>query len=727
MPKRNYHQVTFMLGMNNFQEARHIRAEEVAYLDKFMPDKYGTLRNMGDESTTGMPGSRGCAMVSAHSGNNLFFMRSDYDDNGHSWSGCGENASRYLVHADSVNSTVDIYTYDGSSVSWDTSVFSYGGASGAATFVMAGNHLRCGNASHIATNFNVRWGYFKKEMFWNTSSVASYTVNQWDRALTSLRPIAAGACISHGNSYTTAPLATSGMPTMDVQMEYTTSTSQPEAEWQKNWHIGVSLLYEDETEGPLRQLSGTCDYSAVTNISGVKFNCKVGGWGTGSGAKMDYRLTHAKVYIRATGDEEWLLQAIFDFQKGGAEAHGVPATGTTGWTAASNYYTAVHSSGFQDRPNTFYSYKTETGHEPNVPSYHMGATGEGYKTGVVINNKLYVGNTIRKINNELVTEGDAIYSSYSVNQYDKFLLQDKLIVAGSDGESIVRLMAWGDRLLEFKQDTLRVVNLSDPNFPFLDGVFQQRGIPNFSSATATDKGIVFANEYGLFIYNDSGVTDLLERDGERVLSEGTWDNVSLDTQGTPQPTPIMVGYLPNEKQILVIRGATAYTGHIMMYDIATGALGYGSGVISTKKKTNFIIDDRGRLMWMMDVDGSNARPYYFDPTPTATNAGFIRFSDNYFNSPGLRKYVYGVIIRYKSSVEQTNPIEYALNGSESFTNISDNFDVRTSWKDQWYAISSKQDCESIQFQLDPNSSGTVEIASFTIVARVLKVGRIKTT
>ncbi len=33
--------------------------------------------------------------------------------------------------------------------------------------------------------------------------------------------------------------------------------------------------------------------------------------------------------------------------------------------------------------------------------------------------------------------------------------------------------------------------------------------------------------------------------------------------------------------------------------------------------------------------------------------------------------------------------------------VADNFDVRTVWKDQYYKFATKQDCESIQIQIDP--------------------------
>ena len=64
----------------------------------------------------------------------------------------------------------------------------------------------------------------------------------------------------------------------------------------------------------------------------------------------------------------------------------------------------------------------------------------------------------------------------------------------------------------------------------------------------------------------------------------------------------------------------------------------------------------------------------------ATNSFSITTKDFDFGEPGRMKKIYSVIITYKSDNAQTQPIYYAVDGSDSFSSqLTGNFTANTSW------------------------------------------------
>jgi len=729
MPKRNFSQGNFILGMNDFQDPRHLEDGECAYLDKFHPDRHGILRNYGSQNEitgTNLTNHTLALNSNGAAGRCLFFFSSDYDD-GTAFATPGEVATNYIMVADRNNGNIDVYDFG--TDAWDGAHFSYGGGAGAVTFMMGGGHVRVGNAALHGSNRNMRWGVYKKERFWNTSSSEDYTIDNWLATNCKLQKPTGGKALAVSSSYTTHTVSSAyGIPSIDVWMEKETDTTKVEAEWEKRWRVGVTLVYDGNQESLIRTLTSVLDYED-DNVSGIKFNIRVaGGDGASNERIIDPRLTHAKVYIKEVGTEEWFLQAVFDFQKGGSVPYDEPVTSTTGWTkggadSANSYYNAVHSEEYQERPNVRYTYFSENGYHASEEAVDIGLTGEGWATGIVTNNRAYVANVRVQRGEEKNIESDSIYRS-EVNQFDKFVASRQLITSGSDGEAIIRLMAFGDYLLEFKQRTLRVINVSGED-PFVEATFQSRGIPHYSSVTNTDYGVVWANRYGVFMFGKNGLVNLLERKGKRILSDATWDNVSDD--GSGNTTQLLVGYLPNEKEVLVFRSSTALAGHMIRIDLISTAISYGSNVINNVRKTNFINNEKGELIWA-EANSSVIDFYKWNPTPAATSTALVRFKDDFFEADGLRKFVYGVTVRYKSSVDRSSPMEYGINGTAPSAAIgAGDFDTKTNWFEQWFPLETKVDCESFQVQCDPNESGTTEIAAIRTQARVLIAGRIKTT
>ena len=93
------------------------------------------------------------------------------------------------------------------------------------------------------------------------------------------------------------------------------------------------------------------------------------------------------------------------------------------------------------------------------------------------------------------------------------------IVAGdNDGDSIVKLETFADKVLVFKKRKLFVVSYSNTVGDYLDNTFDFMGIVQPGHSFPTARGIVFMNNLGVHLY-----------DGETVRTlTGKMEDVALD-------------------------------------------------------------------------------------------------------------------------------------------------------------------------------------------------------
>ena len=92
-----------------------------------------------------------------------------------------------------------------------------------------------------------------------------------------------------------------------------------------------------------------------------------------------------------------------------------------------------------------------------------------------------------------------------------------------------------------------------------------------------------------------------------------------------------------------------------------------------------------------------------------------------FNSPGLRKKVYGFVVNYKSNTALTNPFSYSIDSGAdfitatgSFLNTSDTFDVLN------ITFDDPVECNSIQIKYSTSVTPTIEISDISIEYRILR-------
>tara|TARA_R100000278_G_scaffold58624_1_gene48162 strand:+ start:2055 stop:3224 length:1170 start_codon:yes stop_codon:yes gene_type:complete len=264
-----------------------------------------------------------------------------------------------------------------------------------------------------------------------------------------------------------------------------------------------------------------------------------------------------------------------------------------------------------------------------------------WKTSALINRRAYVGNVkiVDKDNTSHIFT-DSIFKSKS-NKFDVFTMDRRIDVAVGDGEEIVRLIGYADRLLQFKQNTLHIINVSG-QAEYLEATHKYKGVSNPNQVCETDFGIAWCNNNGVYFYNGETVTDLFIKSGVKVISQEKWDAFYNDSNET------MIGYSPAEKQLVLFQDVTN-GDDVMVYDMITTSWVEGGGRTENKEKTNFVNIWDGRLAFGYESNTGATTISPWNPSPTRAITPFAIETKNHNFGTQANKKVTKVYITLKGS------------------------------------------------------------------------------
>jgi hypothetical protein len=328
---------------------------------------------------------------------------------------------------------------------------------------------------------------------------------------------------------------------------YTAST-----DWAGEWNVGVSYVYDGKQESLVRPLSVagvktvTLTKAPYTNV-GFRYT-----------PRWNQRITGINVYMKKESDSDWLLHALCDLKAGEVYRYGDTEKvvgAVSGTTADKKYLFSLGGELSPDLPVA--NYESYSG----IPQDTKSLTAR-FKTAVVANRRVYIGNV--KMQDELGTTrvfADRIIKS-PVNRFDTFPIHNSVEAAVNDGESIVELVAFGDRLLQFKERTLYVLNIAG-KYEALESTHQFRGVAHKGAVAKMEIGVAWVNKHGCFFFDGNTIKNLLEKRGLRAISESTWTAFITDESS--------VSYIPSTRQLVVVSSyaAGANTGDAYIFDFVT--------------------------------------------------------------------------------------------------------------------------------------------------------------
>ena len=657
MPKRVYNIKQFHGGINNGSDPRDIAENELVEATNVMVDKVGRITPLGYRT----PHSTVDTNTATNSaGRGLFKFSHDRLGAETSATGAAETGDDYLVLTDAATTTVDIWSK--STDNWGTAEFDLGGATSGflPSIYQADGALRVCDGEFANSSTSKWFGYIDRTVFGDASNATLaldgwYTEDQEIKAGILGKARQAEADGSYPPSFV-APTATAGYLSISVSANKSETGGMRGF---KNYYY--SLIYDGVQESKLFWMRNTDDtgsgvsdnvYENATKKYKVYIHPEALSGGTNNPG-LNYRCTGAKIYWKKVDsayvayDDAYLLLEV-DFVKG------VKSSEVDTYVAWENLSTGSAVSGaveFVNEPR-FETYRSQTGFQEDVISLAA-----RYKTSVVTNRVTYIGNIKAKNKespNAEVVMGDAMIKS-PVNQFDSFPTDRIMEVTIRDGDEIVHLAEYADRLLQFKKNKLYIINISQ-EIEFLEAVLEYKGVNNPGSVARTDIGIVWANQHGCFFYDGEKVSNLLEKGGIKIISDSAWNSF------LPSDKDPMVGYNPNKRQVIVADAVDADgTGAIFLYDFVTRSWVKGSaGTIDDLVKSNFVNDWDGKLIYHT---GSTTRQWNDE---YASDSMDLQTRDIDFGEPSVKKNIYKVYVSYKGD-GSTVTIGYRTNGETSAT------------------------------------------------------------
>ena len=234
-----------------------------------------------------------------------------------------------------------------------------------------------------------------------------------------------------------------------------------------------------------------------------------------------------------------------------------------------------------------------------------------YKTAVTVNNRVYAGNV--KFNNILYPDR---MMKTQVGEFDTWTEQGFIDVSVDDGESIVHLEAFGDRILQFKENTLHIINI-EKQFEYLEISVKHAGIKSPSQVVSTEVGVFWVNKKGIFVYNGQTVKNLLGSSDLSIMSGpvtldvaekpvvplGDWESLISEESGYE---PIL-SYDPHSKEIIIQGQSTVDFGFIWNLEKGVLTQTFNKGSNSANGiKSNSIITINGEAMYFEGTQWDHA-------------------------------------------------------------------------------------------------------------------------
>lgn len=495
-----------------------------------------------------------------------------------------------------------------------------------------------------------------------------------------------------------------------------------------------SWLYDDIKQESLPFLFDDTAASDVNKVNIVKSSVlfdfdvyTVPFIANGSAYGISKRITGSRLYYKLQENDNYFLIGELDFNNNGfkwfpegdiIDYPMVNSNHATGLLAKASLIKGIAPSS----ANTIDTYKSINGFGGTTISIDA-----KFKTAVVHGRRAYIGN-ISQPSIAGKNYPDRMLKS-QVNKFDVF--PDELgsvDVTINDGESIVKLETFADRILQFKEKTLYIINVSE-NLDFLEDTYEYKGCAFPYHVTKTDFGIAWFNSFGVYFYDGQRVSNLLEKNGTRLISESDWETF-ITSGGDTDMSEAHIGYIPKKRQLL-IKAFHATAADIYIYDFVLQAWMKGaSRLIVSNNMTNFALDGNQDLMYL-SYTKSDVKTW--NPSPGQTTYFAYQSKDIDFGEPGVRKKIYRVYVTYKTGEDPNVQVKFDTNGTTTFdkvfqngTNFTSNI-LGNAGSGEWVQATLKPNTSSeangiYSFALKLTQSGTVpatfEINDITIVYRV---------
>ena len=263
----------------------------------------------------------------------------------------------------------------------------------------------------------------------------------------------------------------------------------------------------------------------------------------GDGQYNDEFIKKTKFYMKDNEADIWYLQFYIDHENGKF------FSSTSSISSLGSYDSSIGVTTWDLNRENFLNFNEVNSYESETMVSQDSATSNAkltcrYKTSVVANSRLYVGNIYQGGRQY----GDRMIKS-PIGKYNILPSSNFIDVATNDGDEITALAYYKDKILQFKKRKVFVINTSG-DYEFLEDTLENVGITGDCSVTTTPHGIAWANKSGCYLYNGEQMVNLIDKiipteSGYTTISNNYW-LASAYSNNNPA-----IGYIDSRDSLLI--------------------------------------------------------------------------------------------------------------------------------------------------------------------------------
>ena len=387
-----------------------------------------------------------------------------------------------------------------------------------------------------------------------------------------------------------------------------------------NQKLSYSFTYGDKRSESLLTDIGVINMGVQENTYSPVFQVGVRSF-------TNKRITGACLYTELE-DIPYLIAEV-DFVKGlrGSWDTQWPGTDdtTTQWTnVATNSVKSNYT--FNDSVPLVESFQARNGY-----NHKQDSISARYKSIVITNNRAYVGN----VHIDGKHHPDKMIKSQTFD-YDVFPEEGRSIeVVQQDGDSIITLAAYADRIFQYKKNKLHVVNITSEQ-EFLEDSHTGLGVSYPYHVVSMSSGIAWFNENGAYYFNGKGINNITNG----LIDDEIWKDHVANAGDKAQ-----IFYVPRQDKIMVVGGLNGVD--VYEYTIYTEGWTKGSDILENTNYTNFSLDVDNIPKVFKPSTG-----YWYEWSNDSTilkDDYKVVTGDLVFDSSAVRKKIYSVHVTHRNT------------------------------------------------------------------------------
>ena len=645
---------------------------------------------------------------------------------------------QYTILLTTDGDQVDALDSNGTRVGW----MDFGGSGDADTnvapiFYAAGNGVYVADANFTNANPNIAKIYVHRKDYDSSGGATDLVMTRWQD----------GKALIDSPTY---DAATGGGATADNQVAidwddgggvgFTTVTTAGAAVlhisssgtglWTGDYLFYISWLFDGGVETGLTALQTQIAAAATGGKTflneQLNFNFSVEDlYSTRNPIGGNIRIDGARIYFKKVGDTERFLLAevsLVDGIKGTLDSTFIP------WDEPATDTFDLAANMVFDAPPEVYTYASLNGYYANevynqspdiLADATVGPVAKDlrYKAVVVGSGGIvFIGNV--RFNNRHMPDSMMFSMPGKPGVFPQYNRFDS---PSSDGSPITALAAYRDTILQFKQNGMYVINVSNPSQFYAQASFRDCGVFNPCQVFTTAFGVIFANKNGCYIYDGQKVTSLT--DGKFKFKEWELEESSSVDLGDPANTPC-VGYDPRSQNIIVLKdvGFDVNDPHAWVYNMPTQSWTEGIDVIvntgGADVYSNFIITNQGYLSIKFNDDPTLLNYNHDKSVDTGNQTINYTTKDLDFGFPSQQKSIFKVYVTYFSDNSYHPTLTYGKDGAAPTSSFTGDFEDTGGLQTSVFTTASLKGIYSLSLKIAGVTDHAFEIQDIAILYRL---------